>query len=343
MRSFVKKQKGITLIALVVTIIVLIILAGVSISMVIGDNGIITQAQRAARDTANATVASEEQMNTLAEELNRYLTEDEKTSGIFSKIVTSRNYGDYVDYPIDLNGDGNTTNDWKIFYNNGTNIFMIAADYVPNTSSYLDNAATGMVTADTYGLYWSEAPSTTQTVNPSVLTLFNQSWTDYSTNPSGKAASILLNTNNWDGFVNSSYADYAIGGATLEMWVESYNAKGYTPLYTNTNDRGYYIGLNEGTTNYWQFITEETEGITVSGYNDTLYFPHQEEVDNCLRYWLVSPGADYTQNLMGVNYNGNISSAGYVDVNIGVRPVVSLKSGVTATKSSNDIWTLSAN
>ena len=40
------KQTGITLIALVVTIIILIILAGVSISMIVGDNGIITQAPR---------------------------------------------------------------------------------------------------------------------------------------------------------------------------------------------------------------------------------------------------------------------------------------------------------
>ena len=40
-------EKGITLIALVITIIVLLILAGVSISMLTGDNGIITQAQRA--------------------------------------------------------------------------------------------------------------------------------------------------------------------------------------------------------------------------------------------------------------------------------------------------------
>ena len=40
-------EKGITLIALVLTIIVLLILAGVSISMLTGDNGILTQAQRA--------------------------------------------------------------------------------------------------------------------------------------------------------------------------------------------------------------------------------------------------------------------------------------------------------
>ena len=48
------KEKGITLVALVVTIIVLIILAGVSIAMLVGENGIITQAQRAAQETEQA-------------------------------------------------------------------------------------------------------------------------------------------------------------------------------------------------------------------------------------------------------------------------------------------------
>ena len=46
-----KKEKGITLIALVVTIVVLLILAGVSISMLTGENGIIRQAQEAKRKT----------------------------------------------------------------------------------------------------------------------------------------------------------------------------------------------------------------------------------------------------------------------------------------------------
>ena len=45
------KQRGITLIALVITIIVLIILAGVAINTLVGENGIITQAQRAKNET----------------------------------------------------------------------------------------------------------------------------------------------------------------------------------------------------------------------------------------------------------------------------------------------------
>ena len=49
-----KEQKGITLVALVVTIIVLIILAGVSISLILGENGIIAKAREARALQANA-------------------------------------------------------------------------------------------------------------------------------------------------------------------------------------------------------------------------------------------------------------------------------------------------
>ena len=43
-----KKENGITLVALVVTIIVLLILAGVAISLTIGNNGLFIRAQDAA-------------------------------------------------------------------------------------------------------------------------------------------------------------------------------------------------------------------------------------------------------------------------------------------------------
>ena len=46
-----KKQKGITLIALVVTVVVLIIIASISIAIIRGDNGIINQAGNAKEDT----------------------------------------------------------------------------------------------------------------------------------------------------------------------------------------------------------------------------------------------------------------------------------------------------
>ena len=51
-----KNNKGITLIALVITIIVLLILAGVSIAMLTGQNGILTQAQNANIEQSHAAV-----------------------------------------------------------------------------------------------------------------------------------------------------------------------------------------------------------------------------------------------------------------------------------------------
>ncbi len=61
-----KNQKGITLIALVITIIVLLILAGVSIAMLTGENGILTQATDAAVATDKAAVIESIDMELMA-------------------------------------------------------------------------------------------------------------------------------------------------------------------------------------------------------------------------------------------------------------------------------------
>ena len=46
-----KENKGVTLVALVITIIVLLILAGVTLSMVMGDSGIFSKANKASTET----------------------------------------------------------------------------------------------------------------------------------------------------------------------------------------------------------------------------------------------------------------------------------------------------
>ena len=55
-KSKKNQERGITLIALVITIIVLIILAGVTIATITGDNGIIAQAMNAKNQTEIAGV-----------------------------------------------------------------------------------------------------------------------------------------------------------------------------------------------------------------------------------------------------------------------------------------------
>ena len=64
-----KNQKGVTLVALVVTIILLIILAGISINLILGDNGIITIAKKAKENTELAKVEEEKQLNELYTQL----------------------------------------------------------------------------------------------------------------------------------------------------------------------------------------------------------------------------------------------------------------------------------
>ena len=68
-----KEMKGITLVALVVTIVVLLILAGVSINSVLGENGIIIKAKEAAEKTAAAQEREMIERNLLEQELENSL------------------------------------------------------------------------------------------------------------------------------------------------------------------------------------------------------------------------------------------------------------------------------
>ena len=64
-----RRQEGITLVALVITVIVLIILAGVTLSTLVGDNGIITKAQEAKQNMANAAGEEDKLIQNLLNEI----------------------------------------------------------------------------------------------------------------------------------------------------------------------------------------------------------------------------------------------------------------------------------
>lgn len=49
-----KEQKGITLVALVITIIILLILAGITVATLSGDNGLFNRAKQAKNNTLDA-------------------------------------------------------------------------------------------------------------------------------------------------------------------------------------------------------------------------------------------------------------------------------------------------
>ena len=78
-KNIVKKQTGITLIALVITIIVLLILAGVSIAMLTGNNGILTQAKFAKENTQTAKEQEEKGLDKINSYINEKTIKDNYT------------------------------------------------------------------------------------------------------------------------------------------------------------------------------------------------------------------------------------------------------------------------
>ena len=78
-KNIVKMQTGITLIALVITIIVLLILAGVSIAMLTGNNGILTQAKSAKENTQTAKEQEEKGLDKINSYINEKTIKDNYT------------------------------------------------------------------------------------------------------------------------------------------------------------------------------------------------------------------------------------------------------------------------
>ena len=107
-----KNQKGITIITLVVTIIILIILAGVSINMLFGERGIITKAKEVAKMQEIETIKEEIRIKILEQEIE---TEGQVTQVEIETILS--NYG-----TVNKNEDGKiksltpTGKDYEIAY-----------------------------------------------------------------------------------------------------------------------------------------------------------------------------------------------------------------------------------
>ena len=94
-------EKGITLIALVVTIVVLLILAGVSINLVIGDNGIITKAKHAASATEEASAKNDMELFLTGLRMDKELDASFRLADYLSSNIGNEGIEDFLN-----NGDG---------------------------------------------------------------------------------------------------------------------------------------------------------------------------------------------------------------------------------------------
>ena len=376
-----ENERGITLIALVITIIVLIILASVGIAMLTGENGILNKASTAKERTLEAEYEEKIKLailgardnngnfdkDLLKDELEKYglsgVTDESGTTTVEKngKTYTIDNKGTLTSKDSTGNDDKKEINnitaqmvaenpekyyglkvtnytstngqdDWRIFYSDGTHIFLITGDYVDLSVANRLNSNTGMTKQGSkYRVNWSSAPSSLQTVEDTVKTRFMATgYTLNSSNSNSKCVSTLLNASNWESYKdNNGMAEYAVGGSTIEMWMDSWNKRYQNDkLYcNNTNDTGYYVGTSSKPTNTY------VESSVMSAKDGYLYYPHHERVsdgDNtCNDYWLASPSANDRVGVIRVNYSGLVCGRlSYLYTYVGLRPVVSLNSEI---------------
>lgn len=142
-----KNQKGITLIALVITIIVLLILAGVSIAMLTGDNGILTKATQSKSETGLAEVLERVNMELNAQLANAMAGDafDEK-SDIEENLETITG-----DYDVEANVTNGTT------YNTNATV-TIKITKKPSNVTLTPNDAIGKVQYNATDKVWEVIP-----------------------------------------------------------------------------------------------------------------------------------------------------------------------------------------
>ena len=164
-----RKNKGITLIALVITIIVLLILAGVTINAIVGNESAMEKAKEARTENEKGNeldsiklavvdaMAKGNDGQIKLTDLNaslsglvtgeatgnspwtvtgnsgtKYIIKD--TGEVEVKIVE---VGDEVSYTTSLNGV--TLSNWKVFYVDGNYTYIILSDYLPNSAINMSN------------------------------------------------------------------------------------------------------------------------------------------------------------------------------------------------------------
>ena len=265
MKQKFAERTGITLIALVITIVVLLILAGVSISMLTGDNGILTQATEAKK--ANTVGAEKEQIGlamqslkmkkqadnvstiVTAEELQNQLKADGaknvtvEDGGSNKLIVTyqeSKNkYTVNQDGKIDENGGNPGTGEGE---NNNLPSTEDTKPFLPDGSEVVeDDLEKGVVIKDSNGNEWTwiEVPKSIYTNTEYNGGIAPTSSTDYA-----KIESTMQNyakDYRKDGCTDEWYSEEQHGFASLE----EYNNHKNTMLKSVYENGGFYIGKYE--------------------------------------------------------------------------------------------------
>ena len=344
-----RRDKGITLIALVVTIVVLIILATVSINTVLGDNGIISRAQKARDSYSNSQKSEDEQMAVLANEMAEYDTDNSGSGGGTTKpaegitatvegktvTITKDNVADYLGKVVsNYVPTKNSVTIGGTEYTVSTQYRLYYVDfdgkYGEKNGVYLKADCTG----NNYALPITDTTESTAS-NVKIRALNPSLYKDGVTSPNAsqenmKAVTFLTNTSNWNSLkTGASIADkvnYVVWAPSVEMMMDSYNTK-YN-LTESTPNTGALTAETARAKLFYQYPTtldSNNYGYAVGPCHDKVaeyyYWTSEYSVKtdatidsmyypgNSQYYWLASPSAYTTYVVLIVNYD----RGGFVD------------------------------
>jgi len=366
MRFKTKEAKGITLIALVITIIVLLILAGVTIATLTGDNGILNQAGKAKDKTTEAESIERVQVEVAGSYgLDGTIDKDQLNKNLGNiaglKIGESNFGGENIvkelpvtvtlngyDIGIDANGGvekipeiiakiraNPQTYYGKKVTNRNANGKTYRIFYVDKDNDFKDGYNTIYLKADYSGIV---SCSTSYDASKTLIKKMNPLWatkgntveaeTTTISNENEQAAAWLCDPSKWTAYCDTDKANYAIGGPSVEMYVKSYNQ-------THGDDA---LGCQYQTNNVPGYGYKVNGTIQNSGWytnDDTLDYSMTYKSMYCGQngnktgdWWLASPSADVSGSGYVCRVGGYWARLGNGSYGSGdgVSPLVSLKS-----------------
>ena len=324
------RENGITLVALVVTIIVLLILSGVSVSLVLSGNGILNSASET-RETH--TQAGQNELNQLAV-MEEYLTsgtgegfniKDSSGNSIAIEDIASH-YGDFVE-------NYTTGGRYQLFYVDTEGEFG-EAGRIYLQATYDENRKVNLSTKyETTGL--SDENSNFYKLNPDLKQFreaISNTVTQNSTSNGIKATAYMCNESNWRDYDSDGdeMTVLAFGGPSVEMFCKSYNARilnGTDTLkakaYNQNSTYGYRYkpGNSEGdaNTNSDGFGHYTTSILSQDASN--MYHPGSQKW-----VWLASPSCYLATYVTFINSTGSSVCRKSTQSTNWLRPLVSLPS-----------------
>ena len=251
--------------------------------------------------------------------------------------AASEHFGGYVTNYTTPSGDPNVK--WRIFYADEENVYLIADDYIHYNYAPTGRKGTPLYKNTDYELSFDNVYQDytgASDITDERITKWISCVKDNKNEIGAGIQSIafMLDELRWSAkYANTTYAEYAVGGSTLELWCASYKATHDRYIEATYDSIGYTVKWSDST---------GSPSYSVSGaddYKDLYYI--KSSTSKASYMWLASLTRFTADRLIIVDHSGyvwhlNYNSAKYYSV--GVRPLVCLKSDIQLEKQSDGTY-----